>query len=103
MDIVFIVKHGLYEEKHISLVTNNIEKACKHLITYSQDGCYLHEINGIEVWKNEELLIDYGSLTIHLINNMSEEELNNNGWEKIKENLNNLILKVRNNERKNKK
>ena len=77
---IYIIKHGYYEDNKITLVTHNIEKAVKHLINYS-DG-FEKEMDGIEVWENDKLLVDYGGLNIHLINNIKRESVlvGSEGW-----------------------
>lgn len=90
----YIVTHGIYDKKEITLVTHDIEKAIKHLINYS-NGFY-KEMNSIEVWENDELLVDYGGLNIHLINNIKRKSVivGSKGWkeelEKPQISINNL-------------
>jgi hypothetical protein len=77
---IYIVKHGIYENKEITLVTFDIDKAIKHLISYS-DGFY-KEINSIEVWEDDKYLINYGGLNIHLINSICRKSVivGSKGW-----------------------
>jgi hypothetical protein len=77
---IYIVKHGYYENIEITLVTFDIDKAIKHLISYS-DGFY-KEINSIEVWEDDKYLINYGGLNVHLINNIQKESVlvGSEGW-----------------------
>lgn len=89
---IFVVKHGEYEDKRITLVTFDIDKACKFLIEFGTTNCIYDCINGIEIWQNEKLLIDYGCLTVHIINKLTEKELINDGWIKIKNDIENLLL-----------
>lgn len=107
----YVVKHGEYENKEITLVTFDIDVACKHLINYSNE--LGHEIAGIEVWVNEKLLIDYGCLTIHLVNillknkpliniknhnetypELSNKQLNKDDWIKIQNDMIKFIDKA---------
>jgi hypothetical protein len=94
---IYIVKHGEYEDTKITLVTFDIDKACKFLIEKSKGYSILDVINGIEVWENDEKIIEYGNLlTIHLVNILSKKELeSDNGWIKIRDDMLKFINEIK--------
>jgi len=94
---IYIVKHGEYEDVEITLVTFDIDKACKFLIEKSKGCSILDVINGIEVWENDEKIIEYGNLlTIHLVNILSKKELeSDNGWIEIKNDMLKFINEIK--------
>jgi len=93
---IYIVKHGEYEYEQITLVTFDIDKACKHLIETANSRMWFDEINGIEVWENEKLIINYGGLNIHLLTELSDKELREcDGWIKIKNDMLKFINEIK--------
>lgn len=72
--MIYVVMHGEYEDKEVTLVTQDLDKAIKHFIDYRQIPYTIEE------WNNDIFVCSYGSLTTHLINrkekkNITHEEL----------------------------
>lgn len=73
--MIFIVSHGEYECKEITLVTECIDKAINNFLYYKSPFISLDIPNSIEVWDEDKLLVNYGGLMSDLVNKMEKEKI----------------------------
>lgn len=68
---IYITTHGKYEANHISLCTTSFDRAVRYFLDYSKTSWY-NSMGNIEIWENDELLLDYGSMNYDIINNKKD-------------------------------
>ena len=64
---IYITTHSKYDENHISLCTTDFKLAINHFVDYAKTGWY-NSMGSIEIWEDNEKLLDYGSMRFDIIN-----------------------------------
>lgn len=68
---IYITTHGNYEDNHNSLCTIDFDKAIKHFLDYSKTA-WFNSMGSIEIWENDEQILDYDSKNYDVINNKKD-------------------------------
>ena len=85
---IYITTHGDYENNSVTLCTIDFDLAIKHFLDYYNKDKYWNSMGEIQVWENNSLLFDYGSMSYDIINqkrDLSYNEIKEDFLEQFRE------------------